>query len=88
MENNGLCFTKKRCNMAGMEEDAFQVTVLGDVDDYLCTVEALLGVVGAAPDESISQEERYLICKLIKNMLPSHEQLQSLKDTQKNNSNL
>lgn len=85
MKNEGVVFCKKYIDYLGEEREAFQVTIQGNAFDYLYTIEALLNILGATPDDFDSQVDRRNICDLIKHMLPSLDQIEILENLQRTN---
>ena len=61
--------------MVQFNESGFTVTVNGGKSEYLETIETLLNVIIHPNDGESSSDERYILCNLIKNMLPSESQI-------------
>ena len=80
METAGVHFGQRLNKENGMQEDVFQITVSGNAENYLDTLRALLSLVGGSKEEFCDSGERYFICELIKDMLPSWDQIQAIKD--------
>lgn len=60
--------------------DSFTVKVVGQKDEYLDTIKALVGVLGNIDNDSFPLKDRYLICNLIEYMLPDSAQIVSMEE--------
>ena len=85
MKNNELTFGKRYNDELGEDREAFTISIFGDASTYLSTMWALLNVLGGTQDDSCG--DRYFVCSLIKDMLPSFEQIKMIEDSQKTDKN-
>lgn len=62
------------------ENKDFTVTIKGNNEDYIELLKVLLDTVFNLNDGESSYNDRYYICNLIKNMLPSKDQIVNIED--------
>lgn len=80
MDNKRLIFEMRYDECCRTEQEVFTFSVFGRAEDYLSTIQALLSILGGISDDYCSQEERYRICSLIGDMLPSYEQIKMIQE--------
>ena len=58
----------------------FSITVAGDRGDYIELLETLLDSIAYPDDGESYNKDRYVICNLIKSLLPSENQIVNIED--------
>lgn len=73
-------FNKSSVKNGECAPESVTLTVVGQKDEYIETIKALVGVLGGVEEDFISQRERYLICNLIDGMLPDSRQIVTMEE--------
>ena len=80
--DKGVIFGKEYDADRETNWDFFTLTIQGNVDDYLATLRALLDLMAGGDPDFYNRDDNYLICNLIKNMLPNYEQIKLIEKSQ------
>ena len=82
MDGKGIVFS--RGGDDGRSAKSFSINILGDTNEYLATIGALLTLLSNPPLTSGDDQhgERYYVCELIRGMLPSFEQIRMIEKSQ------
>lgn len=86
MENKRLIFEKKYDEQYSIAQDVFTFSIAGGAEDYLQTIKALLGILGGVSNDFLHDGDRYYICALIGDMLPSCDQIKMIEKSQQQQS--
>jgi hypothetical protein len=81
MDGKGIIFNGN--SETPYSERTYSITVWGDAEQYLLTIEALLTLVGIRSSDDIDYyAERQRACEMIRAMLPSYEQIREIERAQ------
>ena len=67
-------------NMVHFDKNHFNITIEGDVSNYMGTIEVILKAI-ESPTESHA-DERFYLCNLLRALLPNGKQIVNIEDAE------